>query len=96
MSTTELPIKVEKDDALQPFSRNFDQFGNSPGFVFDVVHGRANEGRFSVSRTRYTGGKLNDPKVPFDRFQLGGVDGLVELALDRHLGWNHQDRQGWF
>jgi len=36
MATTELPIKVEKDDTPQPFSKNFDQFCNSSGFVFDV------------------------------------------------------------
>jgi hypothetical protein len=36
MATTELPIKVEKDDTPQPFSKNFDQFGNSSGFIFDV------------------------------------------------------------
>jgi len=29
-------IKVEKDDTPQPFSKNFDQFGNSSGFIFDV------------------------------------------------------------
>ena len=36
MATKELPIKVEKDDTPQPFSKNFDQFGNSSGFIFDV------------------------------------------------------------
>jgi xylulose-5-phosphate/fructose-6-phosphate phosphoketolase len=36
MATTELPIKVEKDDTAQPFGKNFDQFGNSSGFIFDV------------------------------------------------------------
>src|ERR1039457_522933 len=36
MATTELPVKVEKDDTPQPFSKNFDQFGNSSGFIFDV------------------------------------------------------------
>jgi xylulose-5-phosphate/fructose-6-phosphate phosphoketolase len=36
MATTEIPIKVEKDDLPQPFSKNFDQFGNSSGFIFDV------------------------------------------------------------
>ena len=36
MSTTELPVSVEKDDTAQPFSKNFDQFGNSSGFIFDV------------------------------------------------------------
>jgi xylulose-5-phosphate/fructose-6-phosphate phosphoketolase len=36
MATTEIPIKVEKDDTPQPFSKNFDQFGNSSGFIFDV------------------------------------------------------------
>ena len=36
MATTELPINVKKDDAPQPFSKNFDQFGNSSGFIFDV------------------------------------------------------------
>ena len=36
MATKELPIKVEKDDTPQPFSKNFDQSGNSSGFIFDV------------------------------------------------------------
>jgi hypothetical protein len=36
MSTTELPVSVEKDDTAQPFSKNFDRFGNSSGFIFDV------------------------------------------------------------
>ena len=36
MVTKELPIKVEKDDKSQPFSKNFDQYGNSSGFIFDV------------------------------------------------------------
>ena len=36
MATTELPINVDKDDSPQPFSKNFDQFGNSSGFIFDV------------------------------------------------------------
>ena len=36
MATTEIPIKVGKDDTAQPFSKNFDQFGNSSGFIFDV------------------------------------------------------------
>jgi hypothetical protein len=37
MATTELPIKVEKDDTPQTFSKNFDQYGNSSGFIFDVT-----------------------------------------------------------
>ena len=36
MATTEFPVKVEKDDTPQPFSKNFDQYGNSSGFIFDV------------------------------------------------------------
>jgi len=36
MATTELPIKDEMDETPQPFSKNFDQFGNSSGFIFDV------------------------------------------------------------
>jgi hypothetical protein len=36
MATTELPIKVDKNETPQPFSKNFDQFGNSSGFIFDV------------------------------------------------------------
>ena len=36
MATTGLPIKVEQDDTRQPFSKNFDQFGDSSGFIFDV------------------------------------------------------------
>ena len=36
MATTEIPINVEKDDTPQPFSKNFDQYGNSSGFIFDV------------------------------------------------------------
>ena len=45
MATTELPIKVEKDDTPQPFSKNFDQFGNSSGFIFDVSLSTASCGR---------------------------------------------------
>ena len=36
MATKELPIKAEQDDKPQPFSKNFDQYGNSSGFIFDV------------------------------------------------------------
>jgi xylulose-5-phosphate/fructose-6-phosphate phosphoketolase len=36
MAITEFPITVEKEDKPQPFSKNFDQFGNSSGFIFDV------------------------------------------------------------
>src|ERR1017187_8670180 len=36
MATTDLPINVEKEDTPQPFSKNFDQFANSSGFIFDV------------------------------------------------------------
>jgi hypothetical protein len=36
MALTELLIKAEKDDTLQPFSKNFDQYGNSSEFIFDV------------------------------------------------------------
>jgi len=36
MSTTKLPVSVEKNDTPQPFSKNFDQFGNSSGYIFDV------------------------------------------------------------
>ena len=36
MATKEHPIRVEKDDTPQPFSKNFDQFCNSSGFVFDM------------------------------------------------------------
>ena len=36
MAATEIPIKVDKDETPQPFSKNFDQFGNSSGFIFDV------------------------------------------------------------
>jgi len=36
MATTEIPIHIEKNDTLNPFSKNFDQFGNSSGFIFDV------------------------------------------------------------
>ena len=36
MATTELPIKDEMDETPQPFSKNFDQYGNSSGFIFDV------------------------------------------------------------
>jgi xylulose-5-phosphate/fructose-6-phosphate phosphoketolase len=36
MATTELPIKVENNDTPQPFAKNFDQFGSSSGFIFDV------------------------------------------------------------
>ena len=37
MPTKELPIKVEKDDTPRSFSKNFDQTGNSSGFIFDVT-----------------------------------------------------------
>ncbi len=37
MATKELSIKVEKDDAPQSFSKNFDQTANSSGFIFDVT-----------------------------------------------------------
>jgi hypothetical protein len=36
MATTDLLIKDEKDETPQSFSKNFDQFGNSSGFIFDV------------------------------------------------------------
>ena len=36
MAITELPINVDKDDSPQTFNKNFDQFGNSSGFIFDV------------------------------------------------------------
>jgi hypothetical protein len=36
MATKEHPIRVEKDDTPQPFSKNFDQLCNSSGFVFDM------------------------------------------------------------
>ncbi len=37
MTTTELPIGIDKDETPKPFSKNFDQFGNSSGFIFDVT-----------------------------------------------------------
>ena len=36
MAATEHSLKVEKKKTTQPFSKNFDQFGNSSGFIFDV------------------------------------------------------------
>ncbi len=36
MATKEPPIRVDKDDTPQPFSKNLDEFCNSSGFVFDV------------------------------------------------------------
>ena len=36
MCIRDSPNKVEKDDTPQPFSKNFDQFCNSSGFVFDM------------------------------------------------------------
>ena len=53
MATTELPIKDEKDDMPRPFSKNFDQFGNSSGFIFDV----------SLSTAVATNGK-NEVRAP--------------------------------
>ena len=36
MATKELPISVDQDGIPQSFSKNFDQTGNSSGFIFDV------------------------------------------------------------
>jgi hypothetical protein len=36
MATKELPISAEQDGIPQSFSKNFDQTGNSSGFIFDV------------------------------------------------------------
>src|ERR1035441_8206070 len=36
MATKELPISADQDVIPQSFSKNFDQTGNSSGFVFDV------------------------------------------------------------
>jgi xylulose-5-phosphate/fructose-6-phosphate phosphoketolase len=36
MATTEHPIKVDNSSTSQLVSKNFDQFGNSSGFIFDV------------------------------------------------------------
>ena len=37
MATKELPINVDQDGIPQSFSKNFDQTGNSSGFIFDVT-----------------------------------------------------------
>ena len=37
MATRELPINIEQDGIPQSFSKNFDQIGNSSGFIFDVT-----------------------------------------------------------
>ena len=37
MATKELPINIEQDGIPQSFSKNFDQTGNSSGFIFDVT-----------------------------------------------------------
>jgi hypothetical protein len=36
MATKELPINANQDGIPESFSKNFDQFGNSSGFIFDV------------------------------------------------------------
>ena len=36
MATKELPISADQDGIPQSFSKNFDQTGNSSGFIFDV------------------------------------------------------------
>ena len=36
MATKELPISADQDGIPQSFSKNFDQYGNSSGFIFDV------------------------------------------------------------
>jgi hypothetical protein len=36
MATKELPISADQDGIPQAFSKNFDQTGNSSGFIFDV------------------------------------------------------------
>ena len=58
MATTELPINVEKDNTPEPFSKIFDQYGNSSGFIFDV----------SLSTAVAAGGKSEErapqPKGP--------------------------------
>ena len=59
MATTELPVSVEKNDTSQPFSKNFDQFGNSSGFIFDV----------SLSTAVAANGK-NEERVPMPKGPL--------------------------
>ena len=36
MATKELPINADQDGIPESFSKNFDQYGNSSGFIFDV------------------------------------------------------------
>ena len=36
MATKELPIKADQHGIPESFSKNFDQTGNSSGFIFDV------------------------------------------------------------
>ena len=36
MATKELPINADQDGTPTAFSKNFDQTGNSSGFIFDV------------------------------------------------------------
>jgi len=36
MITTEHPIKVKDQSTPQPFNKDFEQSGNSSGFIFDV------------------------------------------------------------
>jgi hypothetical protein len=61
MATKGTPIRVEKDDTPQPFSKNFDQFCNSSGFVFDV----------SLSTAVAAGAKTkNESQSPRDRSRL--------------------------
>jgi xylulose-5-phosphate/fructose-6-phosphate phosphoketolase len=59
MATTELTVTVEKNDTSQPFSKNFDQFGNSSGFIFDV----------SLSTAVAANGK-NEERVPMPKGPL--------------------------
>ena len=37
MATKELPINADQDGIPESLSKNFDQSGNSSGFIFDVT-----------------------------------------------------------
>jgi hypothetical protein len=73
MATTEIPIKVEKDDTPQPFSKNFDQFGNSSGFIFDV----------SLSTAVAANGKVEVESATTQGTALARIAGQDESLLAR-------------
>ena len=88
MATTELPINVEKDNTPEPFSKIFDQYGNSSGFIFDV----------SLSTAVAAGGKSEErapqPKGPLSPEMLDKMNRYWRAAVS----YTHLDvykRQSW-